>query len=565
MSFNNKKTKRSNYILSAGENTRDNLVIQDMIGPYKIIKYLAKGGMGLIYEAEDSEGVMIALKTIIEHPGMPSTTIERFLREAKSAKQLRNHPNIITVYDTGSVETTHYIAMELIPKGRSLEDLIEQKTLSQNEVLNIALKIAEGLSFAHSNGIIHRDIKPANILINDFGEPLISDFGLAKPLNSSVNLTLSGIALGTPKYMAPSQIVGENADVQTDIYSFGLVLYELATGFFPYEMSEGVNFVQILQILTKTKHIAPRKLNKKISKNFEAVILVAIERDKKYRYKTMDALVQDIKACLNNNSVSVRKPSLGEKMDRYVWRYKKVFFLTLLILTSVFFLIKKQKKDLTRERSEIWFKDMKIVSRDKKIENLLERLEHKGANKREEEELFESARKDIINFREEKAMEKYKKILSIATEKNYFAIELFVQKEIARLYLGKKQYDKAFDYYNVILKGLSEDDARRSLMEFEKAITLNLAGKKEIAFEIWEELSRKQNLQIRLLAEIALKKRTPEKLSYFKKLPPATQALALWLTITNSELSETEREKIKKRVSDIAKESIPWLYYYLNQ
>ena len=217
-------------------------MIGQQIQHYRVLRQLGSGGMGIVYEAEDTRlGRHVALKFLPDGHGLAEENVERFLREARIASSL-NHPNICTVYDVGVHEGRHFIAMERL-EGESLRSRIHGQPMPLGQILDVGGQLADALDAAHAKGIVHRDIKPANIFLTKRGQAKLLDFGIAKlgeerhdtdataeTRIASEALTTPGTAVGSINYMSPEQARGEELDARTDLFSLGLVLYEMATG-----------------------------------------------------------------------------------------------------------------------------------------------------------------------------------------------------------------------------------------------------------------------------------------------------------------------------------------------
>ena len=310
-----------------------------LAGKYRIVEPIGKGGMGVVYKAEDTKlKRTVAVKFLPSEMSEDSEAGERFLREAQAAAAL-SHPHICTIHEINEEERQPFIVMEYV-EGQSLNQKIKQGPLGQAVALEIAIQVAEGLEEAHKKGIIHRDIKPGNIMLTTKGQAKVMDFGLAKVLGASL-ITKEARTMGTVAYMSPEQAKGEILDSKTDIWSLGVVLYEMLTGQLPFKGEYDQSVIH--SILTRE----PEPLTKarsNIPKDLENVVLTALAKNSADRYQDMDEFLKDLKAIaqelkpLGAKAGLLRKRIFGIKK---VYAFAGLATLILFIAVTVIFLILK--------------------------------------------------------------------------------------------------------------------------------------------------------------------------------------------------------------------------------
>lgn len=305
--------------------TDSSTILGRSISHYAVLEKLGGGGMGVVYKAKDNRlGRNVALKFLPEDIVQDSQTIERFHREARAASAL-NHVNICTVYDIGNFEGRPFIAMELL-EGQTLRHRISAKPIDISELLDIGIQIANGLEAAHAKGIVHRDIKPANIFLVDRAQAKILDFGLAKLsvhlsrnldpiadaagseqtlIHGNEQLTNPGSSMGTVAYMSPEQARGEEIDARSDLFSLGVVFYEMATGSAPFT---GSTAALIFDGILHSTPASPRELNPRLPLAFETILNKTLEKDRDLRCQTAAELRADLKR-LKRDLDSARRPA----------------------------------------------------------------------------------------------------------------------------------------------------------------------------------------------------------------------------------------------------------------
>lgn len=301
------------------------------LGRYKIIRELGRGGMGVVYEGFDRElDRTVAIKTMISNLAGEEQK-ERFLREAKLIASLK-HPGITQIYEIGVEDEVIFFAMDYI-EGLSLIEYIKVMQLGIREKIQLMVQVADALAFAHQQGVIHRDIKPENIMIDSNGKPYLMDFGLAKRKGSEV-LTMTGAAIGTPQYMSPEQVEGKKGKIKktTDIFSFGIVLYEVLVGKPPFTAT---SIQAIFSAIAIKDPVMPRKLVPDLPRDLETICMKCLEKSQSKRYTNARALHSDLQNFIHGGDIKAKPIGVTAKTLRFIQRNKMMFSLVCILVVSV--------------------------------------------------------------------------------------------------------------------------------------------------------------------------------------------------------------------------------------
>jgi tRNA A-37 threonylcarbamoyl transferase component Bud32 len=284
-------------------------------GDYRLIEEVGRGGMGVVYRAEQiSLGRQVAVKMILKDQLASESERQRFFAEARATARLQ-HTGIVPVYDVGEIDGRPYFAMQYI-QGRTLQELINTHSIDERQSVRVVAMIAQAVDFAHQNGILHRDIKPSNILVDSNGIARLTDFGLAKHTDAGESLTRTGVVLGTPSYMSPEQASGRMGNISpaSDVYSLGSVLYHALTGRPPFVGKTTMDM--LLQVMEQDPP-NPRLLNPKIDRDLEMVLVRCLQKPPDLRYPSAAKLASDLNAYLKDEPISARSGQFAQVVARW--------------------------------------------------------------------------------------------------------------------------------------------------------------------------------------------------------------------------------------------------------
>jgi eukaryotic-like serine/threonine-protein kinase len=303
------------------------------VGKYELFEELGRGGMGIVYEAKRlTDGQTVALKMILPTVLVSPVAEQRFANEVRAAEAL-DHPNIVSIYEVGEENWHYFYTMKYVPGVNLAQKLLSFRFPRLKSVEIIAV-LAEAVAFAHQNGILHRDINPGNILIDQFGRPFLTDFGVAKIVNDETDLTRTVAILGTPSYISPEQAMGRSKEVTaaSDVYSLGAVLYEVLTGQPPFQAE---TTFALLQKVINVQPVQPELLNPEIDPSLSAICMRALAKECEQRYQSADAFSKDLYRYLAFEPVKLQRNSLFTILS--LWCRRNPVLASIIIMAPLVF------------------------------------------------------------------------------------------------------------------------------------------------------------------------------------------------------------------------------------
>ncbi len=299
-------------------------------GDYELLEQIGRGGQGVVFRArQKSLNRIVALKVIGLGHWATEAHLKRFRLEAEAAARLE-HPGIVPIHEVGERDGSCYFSMKFV-EGGQLDEVVRCTPMSIRQTAELIVKVARTVHYAHEHGILHRDIKPGNILLDAKGEPHLTDFGLARLVETESTVTRTMEVLGTPSYMAPEQAVGNNAAVSsvTDVYGLGAVLYQLLTGQPPFA---GGTTYETIKLLLDTEPRQPRLVNPKIDRDLSTICLKCLEKDPKRRYSSALALAEDLERWLKHEPIQGRRTGIFARGKKWVRRNPSIAVMAAMLL-----------------------------------------------------------------------------------------------------------------------------------------------------------------------------------------------------------------------------------------
>src|SRR5438876_7917247 len=303
------------------------------LGDYEVLEEIGRGGQGVVYRAhQKSLNRIVALKVIGLGPWATETHLKRFRREAEAAASLE-HPGIVPIHEVGERDGSCYFSMKFV-EGGQLDEVVRRTPISTRQAAELIAKVARTVHYAHEHGILHRDIKPGNNLLDAKGEPHLTDFGLARLVESESTVTRTLEVLGTPSYMAPEQAAGNNSKLTnaTDVYGLGAVLYQLLTGHPPFA---GGTTYETIKLLLETEPRSPRLWNPKVDRDLSTICLKCLEKDPQRRYSSALALAGDLERWLRHEPIQARRTGVGGRGKKWLQRNPTVAAVVTLSLALI--------------------------------------------------------------------------------------------------------------------------------------------------------------------------------------------------------------------------------------
>ncbi len=319
------------------------------VGDYELLEEIGRGGMGVVYRAQQVNlNRQLAVKMMLRGPLASQVDRERFLAEAQAAARL-DHPGIVPVYQIGEEGGRMYFSMKYIP-GPTLAGLLQSGPMSPQKIAELLGKVCRAIDFAHQNGVLHRDLKPSNILIDEEGEPHVTDFGLAKRIQDAHHVTHSGAVVGTPAYMSPEQAAGNRGiGPASDVYSLGAILYHMLTGVPPFQSASPMDAV--MKVIEQDP-IPPRQVNPAVDRDLELIAIRCLQKPPDLRYASAGALADDLEAYLKHEPLSARTGRFGQVISRWfrethhanvlenwglLWMWHSLAVLVACLMTNILF------------------------------------------------------------------------------------------------------------------------------------------------------------------------------------------------------------------------------------